>query len=424
VIAFFFILLAVLLVTGLPMFISLSGAVAGALLLQGDPMAIIAHRMFGGLDKFALMAIPFFIFAANLMGRGGISARVIRLANALVGPIHGGLGITAVVACMFFAAISGSAPATVIAIGALMLPALVSAGYGKDFSIGLITSAGSLGIVIPPSVVMIVYGAATGVSVGKLFMAGFGAGAVMGLVFIAYAWFYGRSKGLKGEPWSRKAIGRAARDSMWGLGVPGLILGGIYGGIFTPTEAAAVAVIYSLAVSLFVYREIGMGEVWAIAVDSAVTTAQVMILLAAANVLAYYFTVERFTVMITEWVVSFGATAVMVYLLVNIVVLIAGMFVDGASIVMILGPLLLPIAKKVGIDPVHLGVVLTLNTAIGMFTPPFGLNLFAAVGVSNQSILKVSRAVLPFILVSLLALAVVTYVPAVSMFLPQLLGGK
>lgn len=421
---FFFMLLAVLLVSGLPMFIALAGSVAGTLLLQGEPLAVIPHRMFGGLDKFALMAIPFFIFAANLMGRGGISRRVIRLANALVGPLHGGLGVTAVVACMFFAAISGSAPATVIAIGALLLPALAKAGYGDDFSVGLITSTGSLGIVIPPSVVMIVYGAATGVSVGKLFIAGFGAGAVMGLIYILYAWYYGRRHGLKGEPWSRKEIGAAARDAAWGLGVPGLILGGIYGGIFTPTEAAAVAVVYSLLVSLLIYREIGLREVWAIAVDSAVTTAQVMVILAAANVLAYFFTVERFTVAITEAVVSLGATSTMVFLLVNIVVLIAGMFIDGASIVMILGPLLLPIAKRVGIDPVHLGVVLTVNTAIGMFTPPFGLNLFAAVGVSQSSILKISKAVLPFIALSILGLLLVTYVPGITMFLPNLLGGK
>lgn len=422
-IALFFVVLAVLLVSGLPMFIALSGAVASMLLIHGEPLAVIPHRMFGGLDKFALMSIPFFILAANLMGRGGISSRVIRLANALVGPIHGGLGITAVIACMFFAAISGSAPATVIAIGALLLPALQKAGYKKDFSIGVITSAGSLGIVIPPSVVMIVYGAATGVSVGDLFMAGFGAGAVLGIAYIIYAWVYGKRHGLRGEPWSRKEIWSALKDAAWGLGVPGVILGGIYGGIFTPTEAAAVAVIYALLVSLFVYREIGLKEIWEIAVDSAITTAQVMVLLAAANVLAYYFTVERFTVTITEAVVSAGATATMVYLMVNIVVLIAGMFIDGSSIVMILGPLLLPIAKKVGIDPVHLGVVLTVNTAIGMFTPPFGLNLFAAVGVTNESILKISKAVLPFIAVSIIALLIVTYIPSISMFLPRLLGG-
>lgn len=423
-IGLFFLLLAILLVSGLPMFIALSGAVASMLLMQGEPLAIIPHRMFGGLDKFALMSIPFFIFAANLMGRGGISARVIRLANAIVGPIHGGLGITAVLACMFFAAISGSAPATVIAIGALLLPALEKAGYKKSFSIGLITSAGSLGIVIPPSVVMIVYGAATGVSVGDLFIAGFGAGAVLGIIYIIYAWFYGKRHGMRGEPWSRKEIGSATKDAAWGLGVPALILGGIYGGIFTPTEAAAVAVIYALLVSLFVYREIGMKEVWEIAIDSAITTAQVMILLAAANALAYFFTVERFTTTITEAVVSAGATATMVYLMINIVVLIAGMFIDGSSIVMILGPLLLPIALRVGIDPVHLGVVLTVNTAIGMFTPPFGLNLFAAVGVSNEPLLKVAKAVMPFIVISLIALAIVTYVPAVSMFLPNLLSGR
>lgn len=423
-IGLFFLLLAILLVSGLPMFIALSGAVASMLLMQGEPLAIIPHRMFGGLDKFALMSIPFFIFAANLMGRGGISARVIRLANAIVGPIHGGLGITAVLACMFFAAISGSAPATVIAIGALLLPALEKAGYKKSFSIGLITSAGSLGIVIPPSVVMIVYGAATGVSVGDLFIAGFGAGAVLGIIYIIYAWFYGKRHGMRGEPWSRKEIGSATKDAAWGLGVPALILGGIYGGIFTPTEAAAVAVIYALLVSLFVYREIGMKEVWEIAIDSAITTAQVMILLAAANALAYFFTVERFTTTITEAVVSAGATATMVYLMVNVVVLIAGMFIDGSSIVMILGPLLLPIALRVGIDPVHLGVVLTVNTAIGMFTPPFGLNLFAAVGVSNEPLLKVAKAVMPFIVISLIALAIVTYVPAVSMFLPNLLSGR
>ena len=416
--------MAVLLAVGFPMFAAMTGSVALALAAKGSiPLSIVAQRMFGGLDKFALMSIPFFILAANLMSEGGIARRIIRLANALVGPLPGGLAITAVVACMFFAAISGSSPATVVAIGTLMYPALLEAGYDRCFALGLLTAAGSIGIIIPPSITAIVYGAVTGTSVGALFMAGVGPGVVVGLGYAVWAWLYGRRRGLRAGAVGRGELRAAVREAAWGIGVPVVILGGIYGGVFTPTEASAVAVVYALAVSRWVYRELDWADIWRISVSSALTSAQVMVLLAAAGVLSWYFSIERIAAAITQAVVGLGSSPAMVLLMINVAVLLAGMFLDGASIISILGPLLYPVALRLGIDPVHLGVVLTVNSAIGMFTPPFGLNLFVAVGMAQVPFVEVVRGALPYIAVALVTLVVVTYLPQLSLWLPGLLYG-
>jgi C4-dicarboxylate transporter DctM subunit len=326
---------------------------------------------------------------------------------------------------MFFGAISGSSPATVVAMGGLLYPALVKAGYGRGFSIGLIVASGSIALIIPPSITMIVYGAVTGASVGALFVSGFGAGAVYGLGFMAYSYVYARRHEIPPLPRPSGAEIRATlADAKWGLGMPILIIGGIYGGVFTPTEAAAVAAVYAIVVALLIYREISWSQFWAVTIQSAGSTAQVMILLAGASVFAYILTSERVTVVLTEAIVRLGASQFTVLILINVALLIAGMLIDGASIILILGPLLLPVATKVGVEPLHLGIIMVVNTAIGMFTPPFGLNLFVAGTVDEEwTMTRLIPEVMPFIWVSLIPLLIITYVPELSLWLPRLIYG-
>lgn len=423
-----FVSLAAFLTIGIPIFIALSSSVALTFVLVNPELdlVIILQRMFAGLNKFSLMSIPLFIFAANIMSEGGISQRIIRLANVFVGRIPGGLGMTVILSSMFFGAISGSAPATVVAIGALLYPALLQENYSENFSVGVITASGSLGVIIPPSVTMIVYATVTGTSVGELFVSGFGAGIMFGAILMAYTYVYAKrhpevirvKRSLPGEK-----IG-AIRQSFWGMGIPIIIIGGIYGGIFTPTEAAAVAVIYAMIVALFIYREMTLKDLLKTALKSGITTIQVMILLAAASVFAWILTAEGITLALAQTVINISANPYVILLMLNIVLLIAGMFIDGASIITILGPLFFPIAMTAGINPVHLGVVMVVNTAIGMYTPPFGLNLFVASGITNLSITRISRAVIPFIIVTIIAMLIITYIPQISLFLPRLIYGR
>lgn len=412
--------IACLLIARIPIFLALLIPVLVFLVLTTPtPSMLVVQRMFSGVDKFPLMAIPFFILAGNLMATGGLSRRMIRLAVALVGPLHGGLAMTSVTGSMFFSAVSGSSPATVIAVGKLMMPAMDAAGYKRTFSTGLLMSAGSLGIVIPPSIFMIVYGAVTGVSIGALFLAGIGAGAIYGLTLMVMCWGYSRWAGLPTTgTWSWREIWNATREAIWGIAIPFIVLGGIYGGIFTPTEAAAVTVAYAAVVTLLVYRELTVRELVGVLVGSAVTTAQVMIIVSAASAFAWYLTTSGFAAGVSSLLAEIGDDPIMVLMVINVVVLIAGMFLDPNSIIIILVPFLFTIASAAGIDPVHLGVVLCVNAAIGMFTPPFGLNLFVAggIGVSYRDAVVGS---LPFILVALLALIVITYIPEVSLWIPE-----
>ncbi len=422
-IASLFFLLAVLLVASTPIFVAVAGSVLLVFILFSDiTLIVIIQRMFAGLNKFALMSIPFFILAANLMGEGGISKRIVKLANVMVGSFPGGLGMTTIFASMFFGAISGSSPATVVAIGALLYPALREQKYGDEYSIGVITASGSLGIIIPPSVTMIVYAAVTGASVGALFIAGFGAGVVYALSFSIYTFYF--AKKIKKdivvlEKSSMKEVLKALVDSAWGIGLSVIILGGIYSGIFTPTEAAAVAAVYALVVTVFIYRELDLKGVYKVLKNSAIITAQIMILLASASVFAWILTSEGITVTIAKKIIGFSSNKYVILALMNIVVLIAGMFIDGASIIMILGPLFYPIAMQVNIDPIHLGIVIVVNCAIGMFTPPFGLNLFVASSITKLSIFRISKGVLPFIIMSIIALLLITYIPGISLWLPR-----
>ena len=419
--------LLLMLAASVPIFVALCGSVAGSFLFfSSTDLTVIIQRMFAGINKFSLMSIPMFVLAANLMSEGGISRRIINLANAFVGHIPGGLGMTAILASLFFGAISGSSPATVVAIGALLYPALLEKGYSQEFSAGVITAAGSLGIIIPPSVNMIVYGTVTGASVGALFMAGFGAGIIYALCFMIYTFLYAKRhpeiQREQKKSWGERLT--AIKDSIWGMGVPIIILGGIYGGVFTPTEAAAVAAVYSIIVSLFIYREIDFCQFLDCVLKSAATTIQVMVLLSAASVFAFILTSEGITVAIANAVLSVSDRKEILLLMMNIVLLIGGMFMDGASLTTILGPLFLPIAQQAGIDIVHLGIVMVVNAAIGMFTPPFGLNLFVASSITKQPMLKVAKGAMPFIVMSLVALLIITYVPEISLWLPHQIYGQ
>ena len=422
-VAILFIFLVLFLVGTAPIFIALSGSTAIAYAFFSDmDLVLILQRSFAGVNKLSLISIPMFIFAANIMSEGGLSRRIIDLANAFVGHIPGGLGMTVILASLFFGAISGSAPATVVAIGGLLYPALLEKGYSKEYSAGVVTAAGSLGVIIPPSVTMIVYGVVTGASVGALFMAGFGAGIIYALIYMIYTYIMAkRSPNVeKAKKASWRERGRAFVKSAWAIGVPVIILGGIYSGFFTPAEASCVAVVYSMIVALFIYREMNLKQLIDCARKSALTTIQVMSLLAAASVFAYVLTEQGVTVKLAEAVLSVSSNKYVILLMMNIVLLICGMFLDGCSIITILGPLFYPIALQAGIDPIHLGIVIVVNTAIGMFTPPFGLNLFVASTITKQPILKVSKGVLPFIIISVIALLIITYIPDISLFIPRL----
>lgn len=421
-----FVLLTFLLVSSVPIFIALSGSVAVSFAFFTDlDLVIVLQRMFAGVNKFSLMSIPLFVLAANLMGEGGISKRIINLANVFVGHIPGGLGMSVVVSCLFFGAISGSAPATVVAIGAIMYPALRDKKYPAGYSAGVITSAGSLGIIIPPSVTMIVYGVVTGASVGALFMAGFGAGMIYALLFMIYTVYVAIKNPQieRNEKSTWKQRGKALMDSIWGIGIIIIILGGIYGGQFTATEAAAVASVYALFVAMVIYREMDFKALLKCIYSAALTTVQVMILLAAASVFAWILTSEGVTTSLANAVLSISTKQWVILMMMNIILLLAGMFIDGASIVTILGPLFLPIAIASGIDIIHLGIVMTVNAAIGMFTPPFGLNLFVTSSITKLPILKVAKGAMPFIVISIIALLIITYFPEISLWLPRQVYG-
>lgn len=418
-----FVLMMVLLLGSVPVYVSLGlSATVVLALFTSLPLEVLAQRMFSGIDKFSLMAVPFFILAANVMKGGGLSIRILKLAQALVGHYKGGLAMTVVLACMFFGAVSGSSPATVIAIGGLMLPALRQANYGESFTLGLITSSSAVAVIIPPSIGMIVYGSVTGTSVGDLFMAGIGPGILFGGVFMIYSYYHAKKHKIETlKRANAKEIWFAFKEAGWALGIPVLILGGIYGGFFTPTEAAAVASVYAIFVSLFIYKDLSLKGLWDETYESAIGTAQVMILLAAASVFSWLLTRQQVPQAMTEALMAISNSKFAILLMINVLLLITGMFIDPASSTTILAPLLLPLALSYGIDPVHLGIIMVVNGAIGMYTPPFGLNLFVATGISTVSISRIIQGVVPFIILSLVTMALVTYLPIISLWLPQMM---
>lgn len=411
-----------LLVFGLPIFASLALAVAVALYFWGgmDPV-LVPMRMFSGMNNFSLMSIPFFILAAELMRIGGLSDRLINLARAIVGWLPGGLAAAAVVACLMFGSISGSSPATVIAIGSILYPAMVNAGYDKYFSIGLITTAGTLGPIVPPSIALIIYGSVTGTSVGKLFAAGLMPALLIGGILIAYASWYSARKGYPRDAVPTiSSILTALKGAAWGLGLPVILLGGIYSGVFTPTEAAAAACLYGWFVGALLYRSISLRDTLIVLRNTGLISGPLLLITAGASAFSWLLASTGTPSQLANFILSDTGNAIVVMLLFNVILLVAGCFLDSASAIIILGPLMMPIAQQVGVDPVHFGVIMLVNLSVGMLTPPVGLNLFVAMGVARMKLGEVFRATLPTILLMLIALIILTYVPVISMLLPNL----
>lgn len=418
---------AILALLNIPIAIVLGLSSVIALALASNiPLMVVAQRMFTAADSFPLMAIPFFMMAGALMEGGGISRRLINLANKLVGSITGGLALVGILTCMFFAAISGSGPATVAAIGSILVPAMVDAGYDRGFASAVMASAGAIGVIIPPSIPMVTYGVVGGVSIGSIFLGGVGAGLLVGLSLMIVSYIISKKRGYHGqsEKFSISAVVKATIDAFWALLMPVIILGGIYGGIFTPTEAAAVAVVYGLVVGFFVYRELKLKDLPKVFVNTAVSTSVVMFIISTAQVFGWILTSERIPDAIAQAFIGFSENPYIILLLINVLLLIVGCFMETNAAIIILAPIFLPLLVKLGIDPIFFGIVMVVNLAIGMVTPPLGVNLFVACGISNITLERISKAVLPLMAAMIIALLLITYIPDISMFLPRIVMGK
>lgn len=409
----------VLFILTVPIAISIGLASSLALWWQGEmPLLLIAQRMFTSIDTFPLMAIPFFILAGGLMETGGISKRIVNFANTLVGSMTGGLGVVTVITSMFFAAISGSGPATVAAIGSIMIPAMVARAYNVNFASALQAVSGALGVIIPPSIPMILYGVVVGVSIGDLFIAGIIPGFVIGISLMITAYIISVRHSYKGtETFTFSQMLDAFLKAIFALFMPIIVLGGIYSGIFTPTEAAVVAVAYSFIIGVFVYREIKWKDLLPIFIRSGITTSIIMIIIANAGLLGWILTSEQIPHQVAQSFISFTDNPIVFLLLVNVFLLIVGMFFETSASVIILAPILAPIAIALGIDPIHFGIIMVVNLAIGMVTPPLGVNLFVACQVGKVQLVPISRAATPFIMVLIIDLLLISFLPQLSLFL-------
>lgn len=410
-----------LLLFGLPIFASLALAVAAVFYFVGgmDPL-LVPMRMFSGMNNFSLMSIPFFILAAELMRIGGLSDRLIGLARALIGWLPGGLAAAAVMACLMFGSISGSSPATVIAIGSILYPAMVKAGYDKYFSIGLIATAGTLGPIVPPSIALIIYGSVTGTSVGALFAAGLLPALLIGGLLIGYATWFSARKGYPRDPLPTfRSIFAALRRAAWGLGLPVILLGGIYSGVFTPTESAAAACLYGWLVGAVIYRSISFRETLIVLRNTGLISGPLLLITAGASVFSWLLASSGTPTELATYVLSSTENPILVLAAFNVILLVAGCFLDSASAIIILAPLMAPIAQELGVDPIHFGIIMLVNLSIGMLTPPVGLNLFVAMGVAKMSLGEVFRATIPTMLLMLVALVCVSYIPMISMLIPN-----
>ncbi|HBJ69692.1 TRAP transporter large permease [Alcaligenes phenolicus] len=378
---------------------------------------VIAQQLYAALDKYPLVAVPFFILAGNLMESGGMSNRMVEFAKSLVGGVQGGLACSCVLTCMIFAAVAGSSVATTFAVGAILIPAMVRHGYPAPFAASLQASAAELGVIIPPSIPMILFAVSTDTSVGELFVAGIGPGLLIGGALMLYVWLYARRHGLGLQDGvGRLGVWTAFRQAWLALLMPVIILGGIYGGIFTPTEASAVAVVYALIVSMFVYRSVKWGDLSKVLHRSVVSTAVIMFIIANAGVFGFLLNRTGIPAAMGIWLGELLSSPMMFLLGVNAALFVVGMFVETSASIVVLAPLLLPVAVQFGIDPAHFGIIMVVNLALGMVTPPFGVNLFAACSVAGISLEKLIRPLLPFVVVILACLMLISYVPEVSLW--------
>jgi C4-dicarboxylate transporter DctM subunit len=423
--AWFLILaLFALLLLRVPIAISLGlSSILTLLLFAEQSLVALAQRFFSALQVYPLLAIPFFILAGAFMTTGGVAKRMIAFANSLVGHFRGGLALAALLACALFAAVSGSSPATVVAVGSIMIAGMARSGYTREFAAGLICNAGTLGILIPPSIVMVVYGAVTETSVGDLFIAGIVPGLMLTVMFMIGVALLARRLDLPRQPRaSWRTVLRSGRDAVWGLLLVVIILGGIYSGVFTPTEAAAVSAVYAFLIAVFVYRDVRVHEVPRVIADAAKVTAMLMFIIGNAYLFAFVLTTEQVPQAVSQSITELGLPPWAFLVMLNLLLLAAGSFMEATSVVLIFAPIVFPIAVALGIDPIHLGIIMTVNMEIGMITPPVGLNLFVTSGVAQLPVTKIIRAAAPWLAVLLAALLVVTYVPWLSLVLPRALG--
>lgn len=414
-----------LMIIGTPIAVALGGSTFLTLIMfTGLSPEEISSMLFEKIDSYSLMAIPMFILAGNLLSKGSASKRIIDFAKSAVGHLPGGLPISAIFASIIFAAVSGSSPATVVAIGSIMFAAIQEAGYPKRYAIGTIATSGSLGILIPPSIVMIVYGVTAEQSIGKLFMAGVIPGFLLGGMLIGVTYIGAKKLGFKKtEPAPFKERMEKLKDASWALMTIVIVIGGIYGGIFTPTEAAAVAAVWAFFVSWIIYKDVSLKDFYPIILESAKTAAMIMFVIANAMLFAHFLTLENVPQQITEALVNAHVGKIVFLLLINILLIIAGSFMEPSAIIMILVPLLLPVATALGVNPIHLGIIITVNMEIGMVSPPVGLNLFVTSGITGFNIKDVIIYTLPWTLTLLVGLALITYVPIISLWLPNMMFG-
>jgi C4-dicarboxylate transporter DctM subunit len=417
-------LLAALMLTGMPISISLGLTVLTFLFTMTQvPLESVALKLFTGIEKFEIMAIPFFILAGNFLTHGGVARRMINFATAMVGHWYGGLGLGGVIACALFAAVSGSSPATVVAIGSILLPAMVKAGFPRKFGAGVITTSGALGILIPPSIVMVMYSVATNTSVGALFMAGVLPGLALAATLGGVTWWRAKKfdyPRMEKASWAQRF--KAFKDSAWGLFLIIVVMGGIYSGMFTPTEAAAMSAVYAFWVAVFVYKDMRLKDVPRVLLNSANMSAMLLYIITNAVLFSFIMTNENIPQTLADWMLGNGLGMIAFLLAVNVILLLAGNFMEPSSIVLIFAPILFPVAIKLGIDPVHFGIIMVVNMEVGMCHPPVGLNLYVASGITKMGITELTVAVWPWLLSMLVFLIVVTYWPGLSIWLPKHLG--
>ena len=394
-------------------------------ILAGDSLSpgYVTQSLIAGCDSFPIMAIPLFILAGELMGAGGVSKRILNFCNVFFGRLTGGLAIVTVVVCMFFAAVSGSGPATVAAVGSMVVPSMLAKGYSKSFTLAVIAAAGCIGVIIPPSIPMVIYGVSTGTSISDMFLAGFLPGIFIGLALMAYCYFYCTKQGWKGddEPFTWSRAWKIGWEAKWALINPLIILGGIYAGIFTPTEAAAVAVVYAFVCGVFIHKELNFKTVLTPIANACSTTGTTMVILGCATAFTKILTVEQIPAQITQMIIGLTENGVIILLLINLLLLIVGCFMDTTPAMIVLAPILLPVALKIGLHPIHFGIIMVVNLAIGFVTPPLGINLFVASRVGNVPLEVVTRGIVAFIVVLVICLMFITYIPQISMLLPNLL---
>lgn len=417
-----FVSFIILLIVNVPIAVALGLSVVIAFVFEGNiPLLVVIQKMFTGTDSFPLMAIPFFLLAGKLMETGGISGRLIHFANTMVGRMPGGLAVVSIMSCTFFAAISGSSAATTAAVGGLLIPHMVKKGYDIRFSSALQAAGGTIGVMIPPSVPLVLYGVVAGVSIDDLFIAGIGPGVVVALSLIFYALWVSKKKGWGGgETYSFRDFAIAFKDAILALLMPVIILGGIYGGVFTATEAAVVAVVYGLVVGLFIYREIKWKDLGEIFSSAATMTAVIMFIIATANAFGYLMTRENIPQELSQYMLSITENPIFILFIMNILLLVLGTFMETAVTIILLTPILFPIIQALGVDPVLFGVIMVVNSAIGMLTPPVGINLLVAGNVAKLRNDEIEKAIIPFLIIMIVDLMLITYVPEISLFLVDL----